>query len=43
MRGYLLAFAAIGTAALGLPLAGCSSSEETQQVAKVPTGPRLVQ
>lgn len=42
MRGYLLAFAAIGTAALGLPLAGCSSSEETQQVAKAPTGPRLV-
>lgn len=42
MRGYLLAFTALGAAILGLPLAGCSSGEETAQTAKAPAGPRLV-
>lgn len=42
MRGYLLAFTALGAAVLGLPLAGCSSGEETAQAAKAPAGPRLV-
>lgn len=43
MRGYLLAFAAMSTVALGLPLAGCSSSEDTAPPAKAAaTGPKLV-
>lgn len=43
MRGYLLALTALGTAVLSLPLAGCSSGEETAQTAaKAPAGPRLV-
>ena len=42
MRGYLLALTALSTVALSLPLAGCSSGEETEQTAKAPAGPRLV-
>lgn len=42
MRGYQLALTALSTAALSLPLAGCSSGEETAQTAKAPAGPRLV-
>ncbi len=42
MREYLIAFAAVGTAVLCLPLAGCSDSEQTTQAAKAPAGPRLV-
>ncbi|HMU21815.1 MAG: hypothetical protein RL702_2967 [Pseudomonadota bacterium] len=42
MRGYLMAFAAVSTVVLGLPLAGCSSSDDTRQAAKAPEGPRLV-
>lgn len=42
MRGYLLAMAALSTAVLGLPLAGCSSGEEPAQTTKAPSGPRLV-
>ena len=42
MRGYLLALTALGTALLSLPLAGCSSGEETAQTVKAPAGPRLV-
>lgn len=42
MRGYLMAFAAMGTMALGLPLAGCSSGSEAAQGASAPDGPRLV-
>ncbi len=42
MRGYLLALTALGTATLGLPLAGCSSGEETAQTSRTPAGPRLV-
>lgn len=42
MRGYLMAFAAAGTMALGLPLAGCSGTPEAEQQAKAPAGPRLV-
>lgn len=42
MRGYLLALTALGTAVLGLPLAGCGKGAETAQTAKAPAGPRLV-
>lgn len=42
MRGYLMAFAALGAVALGLPLAGCSNGDETARSAKAPVGPRLV-
>lgn len=42
MRGYLLALTALSTVALSLPLAGCSSGEETEQTAKAPAGPRLI-
>ena len=42
MRGYLLALTALSTVALSVPLAGCSSGEETEQTAKAPAGPRLV-
>lgn len=42
MRGHLLAFTALGLAALGLPLAGCGSAEDAAQTAKAPAGPRLV-
>lgn len=42
MRGYLMTFAAMGTVALGLPLAGCSSNDEVTQAAEAPAGPRLV-
>ncbi len=42
MRRYLLAFTALGIAALSLPLTGCSRGDEIAQTAKVPAGPRLV-
>lgn len=42
MRGYLLALTALGTVALSLPLAGCSSGEDTAQTAKAPAGARLI-
>lgn len=42
MRGYLLALTALSTAVLSLPIAGCSSGEETARTASAPTGPRLV-
>lgn len=43
MRANVLVASALGLAILGLPLAGCGSSEEVaQEISKVPTGPRLV-
>lgn len=42
MRAILMAASAAGALALGLPLGGCSSGEQTAEVAKAPAGPRLV-
>ncbi|MCT2399947.1 efflux RND transporter periplasmic adaptor subunit [Novosphingobium mangrovi (ex Huang et al. 2023)] len=42
MRANVLVLSALGLAVLGLPLAGCGSSEEVVQESKAPSGPRLV-
>ena len=42
MRANVLVLSALGLAVLGLPLAGCGSSEEAAQESKAPSGPRLV-
>ncbi|WP_067734060.1 efflux RND transporter periplasmic adaptor subunit [Novosphingobium naphthalenivorans] len=42
MRAKVLVLSALGLSVLGLPLAGCGSSEEVAQESKAPSGPKLV-
>lgn len=42
MRGNWMAAVAMGTAALALPLAGCSGGTEAEHATQAPAGPRLV-
>jgi len=42
MRGHLFGLTALGTVVLALPLAGCSSGDETEQTTRAPAGPRLL-